>query len=137
MLFALLLSVNVACDAGVLHGAWDLLGQAMMGVSDRERSAFVRRGADGNLTLSAWPYRAAAMEASAEAMPAGTIAIIHTHPNRRQNPSVDDADVARRLGIPVFVITRTTIRYTTGSRAQSVWHGDWNPNAPRAQTTCQ
>lgn len=113
-----------------------MLEQAMWGRSERERAAFVIRSAEGTLSVQPWPYTAAVMEASVASLPQGVVAILHTHPNHRRNPSPEDADVAHRLGIPVYVITRSSIRFTTGSGVQSVWHGDWNPVAPRAQTSC-
>ena len=137
MILALLFSANIVCDAGIQQGAWDLLGQAMWGASDRERAAFVLRDKEGNLALSPWPYNGATMEASVNSMPEGTIAILHTHPNQRRNPSVDDANLARKLGIPVFVVTRMSIRFTTGSGVESVFNGDWNPERRRAQAGCR
>ena len=137
MLLALLFSANVACAPTVLHGAWELLEQAGWGTSDRERAAFVVLGTDGELQLSPWPYRARSMEASTNTLPEGTIAILHTHPNERRNPSPDDVAVARRLGVPVVVVTRQAIRVATGTSVEAVWSGDWNPDAPRAHTTCR
>jgi hypothetical protein len=38
-------------------------------------------------------------------MPEDTAAIIHSHPADLREPSLHDALVARKLGIPVFVVT--------------------------------
>ena len=137
MLLALLFSANLACEATILHGAWDLLSQSMWGRSERERAAFVLRDNEGDLVLSPWPYNASSMEASTSSIPDGVVAILHTHPNERRNPSSDDAALARKLGIPVFVVTRYSIRATNGSGIEAVWNGDWNPDRPRAQTSCR
>ena len=55
-------------------------------------------------------------------------AIIHTHPNGRPNPSPDDIAMAQKLGIAVYVVTRSGVNRTDGWRTTHVARGDWNPH---------
>jgi proteasome lid subunit RPN8/RPN11 len=60
-------------------------------------------------------------------IPDRTLAIIHTHPNARPNPSPDDIATAQKLGMPVYVVTRSMVTRTDGWRTTRVAQGDWNP----------
>jgi hypothetical protein len=122
-----------ATDAQTLAVSWDLLRDAGYGQSTKERSAFLVTGADGELALVKWPYQATSMRASYRgAIPAGTVAIVHTHPNTVPNPSLGDAALARKLNLPVYVLTRSSVTRTDGRRIQLVVAGDWNPSRARA-----
>ena len=72
-----------------------------------ETAAFIVRGKDGSLAMHYWPrqfrYRTASWEGP---VPEGVIAIIHTHPSTRPEPSPRDYDEARRLQMPFYVVTR-------------------------------
>jgi len=108
--------------------SWNLLKDARFGQDTREHAAFLVRRGDGTLVLVAWPYGAEPMRARYEgAIPAGTVAILHTHPNAYPLPSTGDTELARRLGLPVYVVTRGEVALTNGSRSQHVATGDWNP----------
>ena len=75
-----------------------------------ERAAFLVYR-DGNVDCVIWPasrmHRAERWEG---AVPDGTIAIAHTHPNDRPELSEHDRELSRELGIPVFVVTRLGVR---------------------------
>ena len=138
MLVALLGSVEpLAADASreaqTLALSWDLLRGAGYGQSTKEHSAFLVAGEGGELELVKWPYEATSMRASYRgAIPAGTVAIVHTHPNILPNPSLGDAALARKLNLPVYVLTRSSITRTDGREIQLVVAGDWNPSRVRA-----
>ena len=82
-----------------------LLEESGYGHLPHERAAFLIRESDGTLTIAPWPhggYRHASFRGH---VPTGTIAILHTHPRGEERPSATDRAEARRLGLPVVVIT--------------------------------
>jgi Prokaryotic homologs of the JAB domain len=109
--------------------AWDLLGSARYGLDSKEHAAFLVVDERGELQLSRWPWQAESMRASYRGeVPRGAVAVVHTHPNELPNPSGGDIALARKLGIGVYVITRTSITVTDGSRTTRIAYGDWNPH---------
>jgi hypothetical protein len=133
LMFALAASISqpeVICDAKVLARSRQLLQQSRYGYDDRERAAWIVRAPNGALDTVTWPYGAAAYEATfTGSMPDGSIAIIHTHPNRSPYPSGGDEDLARRKRITVYVLTHSGITGTDGNGARAVRIGDWNPSS--------
>lgn len=70
-----------------------------------ERAAFLVER-DGRIACVAWPSRNEYQAASWEsAWPEGVIAIAHTHPRELPLPSANDRREARRLQLPVIVLT--------------------------------
>ena len=130
----LLLVVNAGRASGMdrdrtLILAWELLESARFGRDSKEHAAFLVADESGQLQLSRWPWGAESMRASYRGeIPPRAVAIIHTHPNSRPNPSPDDAALAQKLGMEVYVITRTSVTRTDGSRTTHVALGDWNPH---------
>lgn len=108
--------------------AWELLESARFGRDPKEHAAFVVIDDGGQLQLSRWPWGAESMRATYRGkIPGRARAIIHTHPHDLPNPSPGDIALARKLGLAVYVITRTSVTLTDGSRTTRVARGDWNP----------
>lgn len=82
-----------------------LLAEGGYGHLQTERAAFLIRERDGTLTLQPWPNGGHRHATFRGAIPLRTIAILHTHPKREPDPSARDRAEAKRLGIPVVVIT--------------------------------
>lgn len=77
---------------------------------DVEHAAFVVMGKEGTPELVYWPSRRRFREAHWEGpLPAGLVAVIHTHPYRRPLPSRQDLYEARRLGIPFYIVSRSSL----------------------------
>lgn len=75
-----------------------------------ERAAFLIQSRDGRLSLHHWPTDCQAMRKIYRGvMPWNTVAIVHTHPDARRRPSRGDFKEARRLTLPVCVVTRSGI----------------------------
>jgi proteasome lid subunit RPN8/RPN11 len=76
-------------------------------VEDEEVAAFVVMESDGTVDLHHWPrtrtFRAAHWNGP---LPKGAVGIIHTHPTKLPYPSQQDLAEARRLGMPVHVVSR-------------------------------
>ena len=84
-----------------------------------EIAAFVVRTTEGSLELVAWPPGCEAFQTHfVGRVPRGAVALAHTHPGKRWQPSSQDFDAAQNLGIPVLVLTRRGIM-TTGSAADT------------------
>lgn len=72
-----------------------------------ERAAFLIYRDDGVFDCLLWPVtneqQAAHWQGPA---PVGIAAVVHSHPSRIPYPSPDDAYEARRMSVPIFVVTR-------------------------------
>lgn len=94
-------------DASFVH----LLRGSGYGMLQYEEAAWLVLGPDGTESLIHWPppdrengqrWRGP--------LPTGTVALLHTHPaDRPPRPSVLDQDVASRLRLPVYTISRWAI----------------------------
>jgi len=117
---------DLGCEPEFVKQSWTLLAEARYGLSDAEHAAFIVREPDGSVKFDEWPFRPEWRQARfTGVVPATAFAIIHTHPNARPVPSAEDAATARRSGMPVYVVTRTSIARTDGRRVDIVRSGDW------------
>lgn len=118
-----------AIDARTITLSWELLRGARYGYAKIEHSAFLVVDAHGELQLVKWDGEATRMSATHRGgIPAGAVAILHTHPNSLPDPSSGDHALARKLKMPVYVLTRHSITRTDGGRKELIALGDWNPN---------
>lgn len=93
----------------------ELVRDARAGFEHREGAAFIVRSATGNFYSIEWPSNGALDSARwTGAIPAGTVAIAHTHPTHLPMPSNIDAVTARGVHIPVYVVTPAKITRTDG-----------------------
>lgn len=105
-MLALLLAASLdLASPQALQWYEQLLAEGGYGRLDRERAAFLIRERDGTLTLAPWPHGDFRCAKFRGAIPERTIAVLHTHPARLPQPSARDRAEARRLGLPVVVIT--------------------------------
>lgn len=111
-----------------VHGVLkDLLRSARYGCSNEEQAAFLIRNAAGTTFFLRWRSDGQLNRAEWDGpLPAGTVAIIHTHPNWLPLPSKRDNRVALQTSVPVYVITRTRIVRTDGGGGFVLIAGDWS-----------
>jgi hypothetical protein len=84
------------------------------GYRQTERAAFLVIDGDGNYQCLLWPYHnGLARETFRGAIPDGTVAVMHTHPNRHPRPSFHDQREAVRIGLPFLVVSRQHIYAVT------------------------
>lgn len=87
-----------------------LLSRAYYGRTNYERAAFLLLSEDKTISCRDWPptfaFRAAQWS---NAVPDGTIAIVHTHPASIRRPSTADLDAAAAVGVPIIVLTPSWI----------------------------
>lgn len=77
-----------------------------------ELAGFVVEGSGGALELVQWPAPPKPVMLAANwsgPMPDRVVAVIHTHPRRRPRPSSQDAAEARRLGLPFYVVSQSSL----------------------------
>jgi hypothetical protein len=89
----------------------DLLARAGTRGPEMEAAAFLVSTEQG-MKCVLWPHdRRARTQAFRGAIPPGTVAIAHTHPDRAdlREPSKVDLLEARRTGLPIYVVTNWTI----------------------------
>lgn len=87
-----------------------LFADAGYGRMPNERAGFLIREADGTLTFAPWSESDFARARFDGRIPAGTIALVHTHPTKMSpKPSARDIGEAKRLGLPVLVVASRAI----------------------------
>ncbi len=76
-----------------------------------ERAAWVLALDAGNVRWQAWPDEQLYLRAHWRGpVPADAVAIVHTHPDAgNPRPSPQDIETARRIGVPVYAVSRAGI----------------------------
>lgn len=75
-----------------------------------EHAAFLVREQDGSYSCVLWERTGGFMRTQTQrSIPAGTVAIAHTHPSGSPVASTRDREEAARLGIPFVVVGRDTL----------------------------
>ncbi len=88
----------------------------MRATAARAKAAFLIRDARGATFFLRWRGNGELNRAEWDRpLPAGTVAIIHTHPNWLPLPSNRDIRVARQASVPVYVITPGGLRKSTNA----------------------
>lgn len=129
MLSGSLPCVAATLDPNLVAFMAELFADGGYGRLSTERAAFLVVRADGTLECRVWPAGAAFQSASFRGrVPAGTLAIMHTHPNERREPSRIDRDLARRMNLPVIVVTRSAVVVAAAGTGalETLLSGDWS-----------
>lgn len=95
-----------------------LFAEAGYGRLPHERAGFLLRENDHGLTFAPWQQGDFARASYSGAIPKNAIALVHTHPMSHSSiPSARDIAEARRLGMPVVVVSRdgVSVARTDGS----------------------
>ena len=96
----------VACSEKVLELGW-------FGMVDWERAAFLKLEENGRLSCQVWDSKLNYQRVEWRGrIPDGTVAVIHSHPRTKPDPSEHDVFEAQRLGIPVIVVTPEAVVMT-------------------------
>ncbi len=107
-----------------------------------EIAAFiVRRGDHFDCLL--WPPKFESYSVTFRgSAPEGTVAIVHTHPRWSDEPSPEDIALAKRVALPVYVLTRSNITVATiGGKvswvvASHYWSGTMNWVSEKRACVC-
>lgn len=88
----------------------NLFRSAQTGDREAERAGFLTRDPNGGIHFIAWPPTAERRSATFRgSMPPNTIAIAHTHPDGMPEPSRHDLEESIRIGLPIYVVARSTV----------------------------
>jgi hypothetical protein len=89
----------------------DIAHRGAFQIDQQEVAAFLVRDANGTISSVMWPHSADRRSEHYDgAIPAGTVAIAHTHPwQADQHPSRGDVEQARKIGLPIYVVTRSNL----------------------------
>jgi len=92
-----------------------------------EQAAFLVREPNGGLSLVRWPESGQHLDHAfwEGSFPTGTVAILHTHPTWQPQPSNTDRATSRTCGVPIYVLTATTISRATCGASETVVRGQW------------
>lgn len=127
--------VLLSLDAQQMFLFAELLESAKQLPAGRESAAFLIRDSQRGLYLIRWPESATPRQSTYRGrIPAGAIAIAHTHPelSHLRMPSAHDAALARHTGLDIYVITHAEIwvaRGATGNVVRLVSNGSWSGRA--------
>jgi hypothetical protein len=91
--------------------AYRLWAAADYGYTPRERAAWVVPDDAGGVRWVSWPNGRRFLAAQWNGpIPSRAVAIVHTHPSMVDpKPSEQDIETARRLGVPVYTVSRSGI----------------------------
>ena len=134
MLALVLFAISTSIDPQMLPLLRDLAVRGAQQVEEQEVAAFIVRNPDGKLSSMLWPHLPDRREQRySGAIPAGTIAIAHTHPVFAYEPSRGDRELAKRVGLPNYVITRATVYVANpdGTMVPLIKSGDWIRSASK------
>ncbi len=88
----------------------DVLVRSLLVGGGREIAAFAVATRGEDLECALWPRHGSVHEETFYGMiPPATVALVHSHPNGAAAPSRADVEVARRLRLPVYSVTRTEV----------------------------
>jgi proteasome lid subunit RPN8/RPN11 len=132
---------RAADDLRVLSVLQEMAVRGAQQVDDREVAAFLVQDASGSIASVKWPHSGAARSERYDGViPAGTVAIAHTHPTYAPLPSRGDVGQAMRIGLPIYVITRWSLYVvdpTSGTCLALIEHKNWmrSPRPAAVQAT--
>jgi proteasome lid subunit RPN8/RPN11 len=110
-----------ADNAALMDILRDLAGKGALLPDETEIGAFIVRKTDGELSCLLWPRTHTRRSARyTGAMPPGVVAIAHTHPPHFPHPSLADVGVARRMGLPSYVVSRRDVFVIDPSSGDSI-----------------
>lgn len=125
-------------DDRVLGLFADLAWNATRRGGSVEAAAFLIADPERGMECRIWPHSAAKRRESFRGViPPGTVAIVHTHPNGIPRPSRADVAEAKRIGLPIYVLSRIDIwavNSADGAEVPLVERKNWIAKARRQST---
>jgi hypothetical protein len=115
---------DLACNPTARAIFAALLRDARHGFAPEE-AAFIIRMENGTVGFVRWRSKETNGGSWSGAIPPGTIAIAHTHPNWLSMPSRIDARSSTAVHLPIYVVTTSRITKTEGGENEVVVDGNW------------
>lgn len=126
---------QASADPAVLGVLQDLAVRGAAQTDDREVAAFIVRETDGQVRCLVWPHTAnRRSEEFHGTIPNGTVAIAHTHPLFAEMPSRGDVEQSKRIGLPIYVLTRWylyAVDPSSGERVALIRQKNWTRAADK------
>jgi hypothetical protein len=126
-------------DPHVLSLLQDLAVRGAYKLGGLEVAAFIVQEPDGGFSCLLWPASAGfRSEHFSGTIPAGTVAVAHTHPGYFERPSSRDVAESKRIALPIYVVTRWNLFVVdpaSGERVELIRQKDWMGRA--AHHECQ
>lgn len=112
-----------------------LVKQSYSGFATFESAAFLVLQADHSLRCIDWPSTHGFKQAQwSGPMPAGVVAMAHTHPLSTPFASPDDIKLAKRIGMPIFVLTPNMISVIhADGRVETLTYRPWTAGAGKVE----
>jgi proteasome lid subunit RPN8/RPN11 len=112
---------QAAGDPQVLAIFQDLAARGARQFDQQEVAAFIVRDDEGSITSVLWPHTANRMSERYDGViPGGTVAIAHTHPYYAELPSRADVEQSKKIGLPIYVISRRNVFVVDPSSGESI-----------------
>lgn len=114
-------------DHSVLVCFSQLVRRSYSGFATSESAAFLVTQADGSIQCIDWPTTRDFKQARwSGPLPDGVVAMAHTHPLSSPFPSPEDMAEARRVGMPIYVLTPNMINVVhADGRAETLVYKTW------------
>ena len=138
-IIALPVGAELVAEPNVAACFAQLLKLGGYGKRPQERAAFLVLHAHHRFACIVWPpsfgYRS---ERWIGPIPDGTVAIVHTHPEREPHPSSFDIEEAERIGVPILVLTNdsVTVAYPSRKRVATLAGKAWAQRGEGAHCSC-
>ena len=120
---------HAADDPEVLALLQDLAVRGANQPGDLEVAAFIVLKADGGVSCLLWPHSANMRSEHYQGrIPEGTVAIAHTHPLYAPQASGGDVAQSKRIGLPIYVLTRwnlSVVDPSSGERVALIERKSW------------
>ncbi len=101
-----------------------------------EVAGFLMAGGDGSVSLARWRSTAGVWgERFDGAIPAGVVAVVHTHPREWDRPSSADVREAMRIGLPFYVLSQLHVWVVNPASGEVVElaRSGWRASAERGE----
>jgi len=119
---------GVLRDPTVIACFAHLVRSALGGFATFEKAAFLALRADHSVQCIDWPSTREFKQAQwSGPMPSGVVAVAHTHPLSSPFASPDDVKLARRIRMPIFVLTpnMVSVVHADGRVEMLVYGKEW------------
>lgn len=132
------IDASLFADRSVTQCFATMLASTRFGATGEETGAFLVAGEDGTPVCHRWQGKGMRRVEWRGTIPAGTIAIVHTHPATAPLPSQHDRDEAKKTQLPFIVVARFQVTAVDTNGGSTILAGaGWTrrSNSPRRRAS--
>ena len=116
------LTAAILNDREVSKGFDQMVARSGHGKLPIESAAFLVIDEKGAFSLVQWPSTNRYHQQQwTGAIPSGTVAVVHTHPANLPYASTHDREEARRIGMPILILTPGTVVAVDGREGRQLF----------------